>query len=78
MTQPITLGELIKQLSHCNPDARIQFDFGDLHPTVLRSYRGFYDQLALDWDRVAISEWTNPRRCGCRDMGAPVGQRLRA
>jgi hypothetical protein len=50
MIQPIKLGELIKQLSTCNPDARVQFDFCDLRPTILRSYRGYYDQLALGWE----------------------------
>jgi hypothetical protein len=55
MIRPIKLGELIKQLSTCNPDAQVRFDFGDLRPTILRSYRGYYDQLALDWDAETVT-----------------------
>lgn len=46
----ITLGALIDGLSQCKPDAYIQFRFASLNPGRLRSYRGYYDHLAIEPD----------------------------
>jgi hypothetical protein len=54
MIQPITLGELIEQLSKCNKTAHVYFDFCGLRPTGLGSYRGYYDQLALGWKEEGL------------------------
>lgn len=45
----ITLGELIRKLKKAKTDAKVRYDFCDLVPGELASYRGFYDQLALGW-----------------------------
>lgn len=43
------LGVLIRQLSSCKPEAPVYFDFCDLVPDGIESYRGYYDQLAIGW-----------------------------
>lgn len=56
----LTLGGLIDKLTEIAADQRciverykseatIEFDFADLHPTVLESWRGSYEELALDF-----------------------------
>jgi len=46
---------MIGMLKKCdNPKAVVFFDFGELVPTGLHSYRGFYDHLAFSFDR----RWT--------------------
>ncbi len=49
----VTLGGLTKALESVKPDATVQFDFCYLRPTVLDSYRGYYDHLALGWSSEA-------------------------
>lgn len=52
-----TLGSLIQALSRIDAeeDAAVRFDFGYMHPTLdIGSYRGFYDHLALDYDRDGV------------------------
>lgn len=48
--EPIRLGALIDALSRQSPGSRLYFDFCDLRPRRLDSYRGFYDQLAVGYD----------------------------
>lgn len=43
------LGDLIRHLEGCKPEASVYFDFCDTIPTGIGSYRGYYDQLALGW-----------------------------
>lgn len=50
--EQITLGELLKQLRRCRDDegeTDVRFDFCGAIPTDFRSYRGFYDQVALGY-----------------------------
>lgn len=52
------IGGLIAELTKRNPKARVYVD--GVSPTRLASYRGFYDQLAIerrqfDWDRTELS-----------------------
>lgn len=42
------LGAFIAALEKAKPDAYIQFDWAGLHPGRMRSYRGYYDHLAID------------------------------
>lgn len=51
------LGQLIDamnarlpRVSGCDDEPRVVLDFGYLVPTGLSSYRGFYEQLAIDYD----------------------------
>lgn len=51
----ITLGELIKQIEDAgtkngDEDKTVCFDFGSAIPTVLDSWRGSYDELALGYE----------------------------
>lgn len=45
--QPITLGELIAALGKAKADQPVLFDFCDLAPCGVDSYRGYYDHLAI-------------------------------
>lgn len=45
----LTLGELIKKLEICSPEAQVVFDFCNFSPTNLASYRGYYEQLAVGY-----------------------------
>jgi hypothetical protein len=45
----LTLGELIERLKECQPDREVKFDFANFHPGGLDSYRGFYEQLAIEY-----------------------------
>lgn len=49
MKNQLTLGEFIALLEECKPDAEIRYDFCDLMPEGIDSYRGYYDQLAIGW-----------------------------
>jgi hypothetical protein len=55
----LTLGELIKLLNKCTLTKNIYFDFCGFAPEAVRSYRGFYDQLAIEYaqKRVTVSEF---------------------
>ena len=44
-----TLGKLIKVLELCSPKAHVYFDFCQLVPRSFHSYRGYYEDLQLDW-----------------------------
>jgi len=46
----LTLGQLIEQLAEFPPQAPVTFDFNGIPPDVLDSYRGYYSDLALDYD----------------------------
>lgn len=43
----ITLGELAVLLKNCQENSHVSFNFPGQHPTWFRSYRGYYDQIAL-------------------------------
>lgn len=45
-----TLGNLIAALKAQPATHDVRFDFGGFIPRSLMSYRGYYDQLALDFD----------------------------
>ncbi len=45
----MTLGKLITKLKSRDGDAVVCFDFCSLTPTSFRSYRGYYEQLALGY-----------------------------
>lgn len=49
-----TVGRLIEDLRRCDMTAPVVFDFcrHSPTPTGLRSYRGFYEDAALGWERV--------------------------
>lgn len=49
MYDTLTLGELIDEISLAEPAATVQFDFCYLVPTTVKSYRGYYDHLAIGW-----------------------------
>jgi hypothetical protein len=57
MGEPMTLGEIIKGLEDIanksreyeEGDLAVRYDFCNLKPTHLDSYRGYYDQLALGY-----------------------------
>lgn len=44
----MTLGVFIAALERYKPDSYIEFDWGGLCPGSMRSYRGYYDHLAID------------------------------
>lgn len=46
----MSLGELIDKLKAAEPGSTAWYDFGHLRPSKIRSYRGYYDHLALGWD----------------------------
>lgn len=52
----LTLGQIIDALEKAPPFARVMFDFCDLAPTDVRSWRGDYSELALGW--ADLSELT--------------------
>lgn len=57
--QPISLGALIDALAECKQDADVYFDFCYLAPDGVRSYRGYYDHLAIGYreeGNVRVSE----------------------
>jgi len=62
----LTLGELIDALKRCNQDASINFDFCMFVPAGLRSYRGYYEDLALGFE-------TGDRGYDMRKVGSLVG-----
>lgn len=48
-----TLGNFIQELESLDRKERcVYFDFGGLSPDSFSSYRGYYDNLALDWSAV--------------------------
>lgn len=46
----LRLGELIDLLEKRPADQQVYFDFGCCVPDGVRSYRGYYDQLAIDYE----------------------------
>lgn len=50
MLQTWTLGRLIEKFKAFPNSREVYFAFGYLRPTDLSSYRGSYDQLALEFD----------------------------
>lgn len=58
----LSLGELIEKLSRApKQDATVAFDFGDMVPDGLESWRGSYAELALEFK----GGWDGPK---CRDL----------
>jgi len=45
----LILGELIAKLESKRPDDSVVFDFDNMHPTSLCSWRGSYDELAIEY-----------------------------
>ena len=45
------LKEIIEKLKGQPQDNKIQFDFGGFAPTEFSSWRGSYDQLAIEYDK---------------------------
>lgn len=66
----LTLGELINLLEADTQDKCVVYDFGDLVPTSLSSYRGYYHHLALGW-RQSDSEHSPP---SVKDLLAELGK----
>lgn len=55
-TSQSTLGEFILKLEAVEDKTNnIYFEFGGLNPTTFRSYRGYYDELALGFDQESSS-----------------------
>jgi hypothetical protein len=50
MADHLTLGGLIEQLQDVDPAKEILFDFCFFMPKQFRSYRGFYEDLALGYE----------------------------
>jgi hypothetical protein len=46
-----TIGSIIEALQFAEPDADVMFDFCYMAPTTLKSYRGYYEHLALGWEK---------------------------
>ena len=57
--EQFTLGDLIDSLKQCKSDAMVFFDFGELVPYAFNSYRGYYEDLALDFKEYGY-EGGNP------------------
>lgn len=47
---PMNLGQIIDLLRAMPQDDSVFFDFGDMEPTTLDSYRGYYDHLAIGFE----------------------------
>lgn len=45
----MTLGQLIREIEKAKPDGMVSFGFGRCVPTILRSSRGTYSQLAIGY-----------------------------
>lgn len=61
-TNPITLGELILLLKRCDKNKSVYFEFANLTPTIFKSYRGYYEQLALGYSEdgnMSVGELLN-------------------
>ncbi len=52
-----TIGSVIEALQFAEPDADVMFDFCYLAPTKLMSYRGYYEHLALGWEKPEQSPY---------------------
>jgi hypothetical protein len=63
MKPPLTLGQLIKALSKYDPAKYIRYDFGPFTPDTLKSYRGYYDQIALGYGEESITVGEILKRC---------------
>ena len=48
----MTLGELIDAISAAAPSKSVSFDFYRMSPTELRSYRGYYEHLAVGFSEA--------------------------
>jgi len=46
----LTIGELIAKLESCRLDDAVVFDFDNMHPTGIGSWRGAYEELAMGYD----------------------------
>jgi hypothetical protein len=46
-TTAMRLGAIIDALSAARQDASVQFDFGGFEPSDVKSYRGYYSDLAI-------------------------------
>ncbi len=63
----ITLGRLIELLEHRPRDEKVRFDFEDMHPDDVDSYRGYYEDLAIsftDEGEAPTVEWLLERLHG--------------
>lgn len=49
MDDQMTLGQLIDALRKADKSLGVRFEFCGMVPCYLKSYRGFYDQLAFDY-----------------------------
>ena len=47
--EQLTVGTLLEALRPFSSEARVRLLFCGLAPTVLESYRGYYEQLAFGW-----------------------------
>jgi hypothetical protein len=54
MNDPMTLGELIARLEACAPSKVVRFPFCSVSPADVGSYRGYYDQLAVEWTDESV------------------------
>ena len=57
-----TIGALLDALREVRPDAQVYYDFCGLIPCGLRSYRGYYDHLALGWSDDSEAEPTTAQQ----------------
>jgi hypothetical protein len=55
---PIRLGALIEQVERLKPETTIRFDFGYTTPREAYSYRGFYDNLAIEFETGIYDKYT--------------------
>lgn len=52
----LRLGDLIDALERVEEkDKHVEFDFGGFEPTGISSYRGYYSDLALQYDGTALN-----------------------
>lgn len=45
----LTVGEILTHLKNKEPDTGVRFDFGYFSPGTFHSYRGYYEDLAVEY-----------------------------
>ena len=51
----MTLGSIIKRLESADPDSVVVFDFCNLNPDGVHSWRGVYSKLAIGWSDTTVT-----------------------
>lgn len=70
MKSALNLGQLIELLENRNPEDYLRFDFGGFSPCGLDSYRGYYTDLAICFER----KYPNPVGAFLDELRGAVGK----